>query len=63
MSYDYYRHVLADYLGCRLFVRNISKKKTIVLQDYNTNPDVYKPQSPLSHALLIKAYIEGNYPE
>ena len=40
-----------------------SKNKPVVLLDYNTNPDVYNPKSPLSHASLIKAYIEGNYPE
>ena len=44
-------------------VRIISKNKPVVLLDYNTNPDVNNPKSPLSHASLIKAYIEGNYPE
>ena len=44
-------------------VRIISKNKPVVLLDYNTNPDVYDPKKPLSHASLIKAYIEGNYPE
>lgn len=44
-------------------VRIISKNKPVVLLDYNTNPDVYNLNSPLSHASLIKAYIEGNYPE
>ena len=44
-------------------VRVISKHKPVVLLDYNTNPDVYNPKKPLSHASLIKAYIEGNYPE
>ena len=44
-------------------IRIISKNKPVVLLDYNTNPDVYNPKSPLSHASLIKAYIEGNYPE
>ena len=44
-------------------VRVISKNKPVVLLDYNTNPDVYNAKSPLSHASLIKAYIEGNYPE
>ena len=44
-------------------VRIISKNKPVVLLDYNTNPDVYNLKSPLSHASLIKAYIEGNYPE
>ena len=44
-------------------VRVISKHKPVVLLDYNTNPDVYNPKKPLSHAALIKAFIEGNYPE
>ena len=44
-------------------IRIISKNKPVVLLDYNTNPDVYNAKSPLSHASLIKAYIEGNYPE
>jgi hypothetical protein len=30
--------------------------------DYNTNQDVNDPSKPLSHAFLIKAYIEGLYP-
>jgi hypothetical protein len=44
-------------------VRIISKNKPVVLLDYNTNPDVNNPKKPLSHASLIKAYVEGNYPE
>ena len=44
-------------------IRIISKNKPVVLLDYNTNPDVYNPKKALSHAALIKAYIEGNYPE
>ena len=44
-------------------IRIISKNKPVVLLDYNTNPDVNNPKKALSHAALIKAYIEGNYPE
>ena len=44
-------------------IRIISKNKPVELLDYNTNPDVNNPKSALSHASLIKAYIEGNYPE
>lgn len=36
--------------------------KTIVLLDYTTNEDVENTRKPLSHAALIKAYIEGVYP-
>jgi hypothetical protein len=43
-------------------LRSISDSGTLVLLDYETNPDVLDPSSPLSHAGLIKAYIEGRYP-
>ena len=36
--------------------------KTIVLLDYDTNADVENTKKPLSHASLIKAYVEGVYP-
>lgn len=35
----------------------------IVLLDYNTNEDYLNLKSPLSHAALIKLYIEGQYPD
>lgn len=44
-------------------IRVIAQHKTVVLLDYETNTDVNNPKKPLSHASLIKAYIEGNYPE
>ncbi len=37
-----------------------NRTKTIVLLDYDTNADVENPCKPLSHASLIKAYIEGD---
>lgn len=43
-------------------LRIASKDKTIVLLDYNTCCDVDSPTKPLSHAYLIKAYVEGLYP-
>lgn len=43
-------------------LRIASESKTIVLLDYETNADVNNPNKPLSHAALIKAYIEGVYP-
>jgi len=36
--------------------------KTIILLDYDTNGDVENAKKPLSHASLIKAYVEGTYP-
>lgn len=51
-------------------VRNIiekikakSKETDIVLLDYNTNLDFRNLSTPLSHAGLVKLYIEGKYPE
>ena len=43
-------------------LRDASKTKTIVLLDYDTNADVENVKKPLSHASLIKAYVEGIYP-
>ena len=43
-------------------LRAASKTKTIVLLDYDTNADVENAKKPLSHASLIKAYVEGIYP-
>jgi len=39
------------------------KTRDIVLLDYNTNKDFRDISKPLSHAGLIKLYIEGNYPD
>lgn len=43
-------------------LREASKTKTIVLLDYDTNADVENAKKPLSHASLIKAYVERIYP-
>lgn len=43
-------------------LREASKTKTIVLLDYEINCDVDDPRKPLSHAFLVKAYVEGLYP-
>ena len=43
-------------------MREASKTKTIVLLDFDTNADVEEAKRPLSHASLIKAYVEGIYP-
>lgn len=44
-------------------LRAAAQTRTVVLLDYETNCDVNDWSKPLSHASLIKAYIEGNYPE
>ena len=43
-------------------LKEASQKEDIVLLDYETNCDVLNPKKPLSHAFLVKAYVEGHYP-
>lgn len=58
-----YKWVLENKVGFIIDKLKVaSTDKTIVLLDYNTNCDVDDPQKPLSHAFLIKAYVEGLYP-
>lgn len=40
-------------------IREWSENKTVILLDYNTNEDIADPSTPLSHAAMVKAYIEG----
>ena len=44
-------------------LKEASKREDIVLLDYETNCDVLNPKKPLSHAFLVKAYVEGHYPK
>lgn len=44
-------------------IKEQSKIQDIVLLDYNTNIDFRDASKPLSHAGLVKLYIEGKYPE
>ena len=44
------------------FLKQQSEKHTVVLLDYDTNGDIEATRKPLSHAALVKAYIEGIYP-
>lgn len=43
-------------------IREQAEISDIVLLDYNINPNNENPNKPLSHAELVKAYIEGRYP-
>lgn len=49
------RHVIAR-------IKEQSQKQDIVLLDYNTNIDFRDTTKPISHAGLVKLYIDGNYP-
>ncbi len=44
-------------------IKEQSKIQDIVLLDYNTNIDFRDVSKPMSHAGLIKLYIEGKYPD
>lgn len=44
-------------------IKQRSKTNDIVLLDYNTNIDVKNISSPISHAGLLKMYIEDCYPK
>lgn len=43
-------------------IKSRSEEHDIVFLDYNTNIDFRDTKSPLSHAGLLKLYIEGKYP-
>lgn len=44
-------------------LKEASLKGDIVLLDYQTNCDILNPKKPLSHAFLVKTFVEGNYPK
>lgn len=43
-------------------LKEIADNNTVILLDYETNGDVANLSKPLSHAQLIKMYVEDNYP-
>lgn len=43
-------------------LRDIATKKDVVLLDYQTNGDLDNLKTPLSHAALIKRYLENDWP-
>lgn len=61
-----YKWVLENIPEVQSIVKKITeraKTNDIILLDYNTNTDFRDVSSPISHAGLLKAYIEGNYPD
>ncbi len=60
-----YKFVLEHVLEVHRIIEKIrekAKESDIVLLDYNLNPDNRDITKPLSHAELVKMYIEGRYP-
>lgn len=43
-------------------LKDASKREDIVLLDYETNSDILNPKKPLSHAFLVKSYVENKFP-
>lgn len=61
-----YKWVLDNVPRVHTLVQRIAeraKDHDIVFLDYNTNDDYRDLSSPLSHAGLVKLYIEGNFPK
>lgn len=61
-----YKYVLDNVPSVHSIVTKLaerSKYEDIVLLDYNLNPDNKDASKPLSHAELVKMYVEGRYPE
>jgi hypothetical protein len=44
-------------------IKQLSKNQNVVLLDFATNDNLFIANKPLSHAALIKLYVEGNYPD
>lgn len=60
-----YRWVLENVPAVNEIIKRIAERALdhdIVFLDYNTNIDFRDTSSPLSHAGLVKLYIEGNFP-
>jgi hypothetical protein len=58
-----YRWVLENRLAAEVGrLREAAAAKAVVLLDYQTNGDVEDLSSPLSHAALVKHYLEGTWP-
>lgn len=58
-----YHWVLTQYLQAELAqLKEKAEKQTVLLLDYETNCDLNDLAHPLSHAGLVKRYLEGNWP-
>lgn len=62
-AYKYVLENVSEVKGIIEKIRQKAQECDIVLLDYNINPDNRDAAKPLSHAELVKMYIEGRYPE
>lgn len=61
-----YKYVLDNVLEVHSIaekIRERSRDHVVILLDYNTNTDIRDITKPISHAELLKMYVENNYPE
>lgn len=60
-----YKWVLENVKPVREYLKELRQKAEdheLIFLDYNTNIDYLDPKKPLSHAGLVKLYLEGRYP-
>jgi hypothetical protein len=58
-----YKWILEHNLAAELQqIRDLLALQSVVLLDYETNADISDLSSPLSHAALVKLYLEGKWP-
>jgi hypothetical protein len=59
-----YKHALETHLAAELAkLREAMESGPVVLLDYETNQNVDDLTSPLSHAALVKCFLEGIWPQ
>lgn len=61
-----YKYVLENIPAVKHVIEKIkerSENHVVILLDYNTNTDIRDITKPVSHAELVKLFIEGNYPQ
>ena len=61
-SYEWVLENVPDVINIVDKIKKKSEETDIVLLDYNTNLDFRNLSTALSHAGVVKLYIEGNYP-
>lgn len=61
-AYKWVLENIAEVRNILLRIKDYSLTHDIVFLDYNVNTDVNDLSKPLSHAFLVKLYIEGRFP-
>lgn len=57
-----YKWVLENKLTTEIeALKKLAETQDVILLDYETNGDVDDPRKPLSHAQLVKLYLEGGF--